>query len=102
VEVVKKVLIAAEQKKVLDGQVILLNQRIEGLQVVIKNLEEKDSATVAAYNAQLEAMKEQKEIFQSQLDGYEKLLRREKRKRFWTGAAGILTTGAMTYLLITK
>jgi ASC-1-like (ASCH) protein len=102
VEVVKKVLIAAEQKKVLDGQVILLNQRIEGLQAVVKNLEEKDSATVAAYNTQIEVMKEQKEIFQSQLDGYEKLLRKEKRKRFWTGVLGAATTAGATYLLITK
>ena len=102
VETIKKVLIAAVQKKVLDGQVALLTQRIDGLNEIIKNLNEKDSASVKLYADQLQVMKQQKDLFQSQLDGYEKLLRKERRKRFWTGAAGVLATGAATYLFITK
>lgn len=102
VETVKKVLIAAEQKKVLDGQVILLNQRIEGLTEIIRNLNEKDSASVALYNSQMAVMKDQKQLYQDQLNGYEKLLRKEKRKRFFTAAAGTLATGAALYLYISK
>jgi ASC-1-like (ASCH) protein len=102
VEVIKKVLVAAEQKKVLQDQTVLLNQRIEGLNKIIVTLNEKDSASIALYEEQVEAMKAQKEIYQSQLDSYEKLLRKEKRKRFWTGALGMATTAAMGYMFISK
>jgi len=47
-------------------------------------------------------MKEQKALYQTQLDGYERLLRKEKRKRFWVGLLGAATTAGATYLLITK
>lgn len=101
-EVLKKVLVAAEQKKGLEVQVVFLNERITGLQQVIKNLNEKDSASILLYNNQLQVMKDQKALYQDQLNGYEKIIRREKRKRFWTGFAGAATTITATYLFITK
>lgn len=102
VETIKKVLIAAEQKKVLESQVTLLNERIFGLNEIIKNLNEKDSVSVKTYNDQLAVMRQQKELFMDQLNGYERLLRKERRKRFWTAVGGVVTTGLATYLFITK
>lgn len=102
VETIKKVLIAAEQKKVLEGQVILLNQRIMGLNDIVRNMVEKDSVTVKLYNDQIQITKEQKSLCQSQITSLEKAVRKERRKRFWTGAGGVVTTGIALYLFATK
>ena len=102
VETIKKVLIAAEQKKVLEGQVILLNQRIMGLNDIVRNMVEKDSVTVKLYTDQIQITKEQKSLYQSQITSLEKAVRKERRKRFWTGAGGVVRTGIALYLFATK
>lgn len=102
VETIKKVLIAAEQKKVLEGQVILLNQRIMGLNDIVRNMVEKDSVTVKLYTDQIQITKEQKTLYQSQITSLEKAVRKERRKRFWAGAGGVVTTGIALYLFATK
>lgn len=53
VNVIKKILIAAEQKKVMDQQVVILNDRIAGYQSQIIIIHEKDSATVELYERQI-------------------------------------------------
>ena len=80
----------------------ILQERITGLQSQIKILNEKDSVTVQKYNEQLIVMKDQRTLFEDQLKGYEKLLRKEKRKRFFTAAAGVVTTGLAAYLYLSK
>jgi hypothetical protein len=102
VAVIKKVLAAAEQKKVLEAQLSILEGRITNFQEMIQTFAVKDSLTVATYDTQLKAYKEEKAIYQDQLKGYERLLRRQKRKTFLTGAAGLLTTGAALYLFMQK
>lgn len=87
-----------EKQKDID----ILQDRITELQGIITNLKEKDSVSVQLFRDQLEVMKQQKTLFQDQLNGYERLLRREKRKRFWSSAAGIAATGIATYLFISK
>lgn len=94
----KRILTAAEQKKVLDGQVVILNDRINLLQAIIDKQGEKDSVTVESYEQQLKVMREERTIFQDQIKTFEKLLRREKRKRMLTGAAGLISTGIVIYL----
>jgi hypothetical protein len=95
-------MIAAEQKKVLEQQVSILNDRIANYQVIISNLNEKDSITVAAYEKEIVLFKDEKAIYQDQIKGYEKLIRKQKRKTFFTAAGGILATAAMGYLYLTK
>lgn len=95
-------MIAAQEAKVLKEQKVLLEERIDNLKQQITALEEKDSEKTALFNNQLANLLEQKAIYTDQINTYEKLLRKERRKRFWTGAAGVVTTGVATYLLITK
>lgn len=102
IEVAKKVLVAAEQKKVLEQQIIVLNDRIANLQIIISNLNEKDSITVAAYEKEIQLYKDEKKIYEDQLKGYEKLLRKQRRKQFFTAAGGVVATGVMAYLYLVK
>lgn len=79
-----------------------LQARIAVLQSVILTLNQKDSATVKLYQEQLAVMKDQKALYADQLNGYEKLLRKEKRKRrFWQVLTGVVAGGA-GYLILTK
>ena len=102
VEVIRKVLIAAEQKKILEQQVTILNDRIAGFQQEIKLLTDKDAETVASYDRQIAEMLEQRKVFEQQLKDFEKIVRKERRKRFWTAAGGVVTTGIAAYLYIIK
>ena len=97
-EQIKAVLIDAEKGKVYKQQVTLLNSRIDNLGLQIKELEQKNDTLSLGMNNQIKLLSDQKGLFQSQLDGYEKLLRRERRKRTFTTIAGILTTGIAIYL----
>jgi hypothetical protein len=45
----KKLLTAAKQKDVLQERIVILNDRIAGLERTISSLNEKDSATVDGY-----------------------------------------------------
>ena len=100
--VIKKILAAAEQKKVLEQQVVILNQRISGLELTINDLAEKDTATVGSYERQIALMKDQRILFENQIKTFEKMVIKERRKRFWTSVAGTLTTGIGIYLYLTK
>ena len=102
VDVAKKVLIAAEQKKELDKQVSLLNERINNLQQLITALEDKNSLTAQGYQLQIKTLLEEKSTYEDQIATYEKLLRKEKRKRKAVAGAGITVVGILTYLLISK
>ncbi len=99
---IKAVLIDAEKGKVYKQQVTLLNSRIDNLGFQIKELEQKNDTLSSGMANQIKLLSEQKGLFQSQLDGYEKLLRRERRKRTFTTIAGGLITGIISYFYITK
>lgn len=88
-------MVAAEQKKVFEQQVSILTDRITGYETAIRTLTIKDSATVAGYEWQIRMMREQRAEL-------ERIIRKERRKRFFTGLGGVVTTGIVTYLLITK
>lgn len=100
--VLKKLLTAAEQKKVLDSQVVILQGRISLKDDIIRQLYQRDSITTLSYESEIKIYKEKEDVYKDQLAGYERLLRREKRKRFFITLSGLLTTGAMTYLFIKK
>jgi len=102
VPVIQKLLIAGEQKKVLEQQVVILNERIANYQTIIASLNSIDSLTVATYTAQIKVYKDEKAIYEDQLKGYERLLKKEKRKRFFTGVGGAIITGIVGYLYLKK
>jgi len=95
-------LISAKQGDALKQQVVILNDRIGLLQSIVKELELKDSASKSGYTAQIAALLEEKKIYQDQLNTYEKLLKRERRKRRLATAGGIITTGLVVFLSIKK
>lgn len=102
VPVVRKVLIAASQKKVADSLLKISEQQIIQLQATIKLLGEKDVELKTMYDGQLENLHQQVSVYKEQITGYEKLLRRERFKRRLITAAGIMATGAMFILYIIK
>ena len=87
----KELLISAREGDNAKQQVIVLQKRIDEKDIQLKALGGKDSATVAGYERELYLMKQQ-------LTSTQKALRREKVKRFFTGAAGLLSTAAMIYI----
>lgn len=98
----RRILIAAEQKKVLDEQVILLNQRIAGFEAIVQQYKEKDTATVGSYEREIAIMKEQRVVFETAIKDKEKEIRRYKRKLFWRTAGGVTLAAAGAYLYLTK
>lgn len=91
VVIAQKVLIAAEQKKVLEERVTILNERIVNLQGIIKDLQGRDSVTILTYEKQIKELELQRDI-------NEKLLKKEKRKRLWTGIAGVAATAGALFI----
>ena len=91
VPVAKELLIRAKEGDNAKQQVIVLQKRIDEKDIQLKAYQGKDSVTVASYNRELYLMKQQ-------LTSTQRALRREKVKRFFTGAAGLLSTAAMIFI----
>lgn len=102
VPVIQKVLIAAEQKKVLEERVLILNERITGFEQMITVYKDRDSVTVSSYEAQIKVMREQRVIWEAQISNLNKQLKREKRKRFWLGVGMVTSIAGGTFLYLTK
>ena len=98
----RRILTAAEQKKVLDEQVALLNQRIAGYESMVQQYKDKDTATVGSYEREIALMKDQRKIFETAISAKEKEIRRYKRKLFFRTAGGLMITGGLAYLYFTK
>lgn len=102
VEDVKKIYTAAEQNKLSEERINLLNKRITNYQGIISNLNQKDSATKAGHKAQLDIAKNEKEALLQNIGDLNKSLIRERRKKKWAIFGGLLTTGIAGYLWLTK
>jgi len=98
----RRILTAAEQKKVLDEQVVLLNQRISGYEAMVQQYKDKDTATVGSYEREIALMKDQRKIFETAIKDKEKEIKRYKRKLFFRTAGGVMIVGGLTYLYLTK
>lgn len=103
----REVLTAAKQKKVLDSLVIVLNNDIKSYEVVVRELQGKDSVNkeiVNTYKAMIETMKEQRLILENQITDLNKEIKRWKRKNRWTAIAGVVTTvgGIVATIFLTK
>lgn len=75
-------MIAAKQGDVLKEQVKILNEKVTLLQSMVLNLEQKDSANTSQSVNQVALFKQEIDLYKDQIKTFEKLLRREKRKRF--------------------
>lgn len=95
-------LIAASQKKVADSLLVIAEKQVAQLQNTITLLGEKDAEQKEMYDNQLDLLRQEITLYKDQISGYERLVRKERRKRRWATAGGILTTGVITYFLITK
>lgn len=102
VPVIKKVLIAASQKKVADSLLIIAEKQVKELQITIDILGDKSTEQKAMCDNQLEILHKEIDLYKDQINGYEKLLKRERRKRFFTAVGGVLTTSAALFLFISK
>jgi putative NADH-flavin reductase len=91
----RRILTAAQQKSILDSQVVILNQRITGQEQIISALNAKDTATVGSYERQIAVMKDERKIL-------EKEVKKIKRKLFWRTVGGVGLTAGLVALYITK
>lgn len=98
----RRILVAAEQKKVLEQQVEILNERIAGYEGIIEALQDRDSATVSGYEKQITLMKEQRIVFEGEIKELNKQIKKLNRKVFWTSVAGLAGMGTLTFLYLTK
>ncbi len=109
VEVIQQRLIEAKQgrelKKLVDvlrNDVSILSVEIEKFEKAIKELQDKNEKSeqiIAALNLNIQTMKDQRNILQTEIDRVTKELKKQKRKTTFTaiaGVAGIVLTG---YLL---
>ncbi len=97
--------ILAEKIGLLIADTALLNKRIFSKQeqiLLLESIHEHNQNIIKAMKVQLDLLNDEKLVFKEQLNSYEKLLRKEKRKRFLVSVAGILTTGITSYLLLKK
>ena len=98
----RKVYADALQKPILEERISILNERVANLQLLIKTMDDKDSVQKVYYEGQIYNFNQQIALYKDQINGYEKLVKKERRRRRLITGAGVLTTGAMIYLYMTK
>lgn len=98
----RKLVIAAEQSNILKTQIEILEGRELLSQKLISEMDSKYNMMEDFYKGQLDNMRQQGELYKDQIAGYERLLKRQRRKTFFTGAAGFITTGIALYLFAQK
>lgn len=89
--------IVQEKQKDIDT----LSARINILKEVISEYKEKEVINfnvVNSYEKQIIVLNSEKEIYKQQVFDFEKLLRKEKRKKKWTAISGIVTTAGAIWL----
>lgn len=111
-EKLRAVLSDAKQKPVLLERISLLsedmrllNQRIavkDSIILVLDSRDRNNDGIIRAYEDEKKTYKDQVALIQNQMHTLESMLRKEKRKRFWTGVGGTLTTGLALFLLFQK
>lgn len=98
----RKLLIAGEERNNLKRQVKNLEEQVRLLNEVIKEQESRDSVMSEYHVNQMNNLKEQIALCKEQIKVFEKMIRVEKRKRFWTGVFGMLSTIIMIFLSLKK
>lgn len=101
-DTLKGLIIAAKEGKEYKKQVGLLTERIALKDEIISQMNQRDSLVRAGYENQMAILKQELDLRKDQINGYERLLKKERRKRRAVAAGGIAATGAALYLYITK
>lgn len=94
-------LIAAQQKKLLQEEVTILEQRLQQKDAIVKAYEGKDNnnaAIIETYKAEIKVMKNQRAVYDTELKLINRTLKRQKRKTFFTALAGVASTTAAIFL----
>lgn len=104
----QKVMIAAEQRKVLQERVNLLtsdldllNSRIILKEAVITDLKDKESINaliITTFRNEISTMQDQRKIWEGEIKSLQKQLKKQKRKTFWTAMAGVASTAGAFWL----
>lgn len=97
-EAIRGVLTAAKQKKVQDTLIELQRQDIADLNQQIHYLKAKDSTSreiMKSYQGIVTTMQDQRKLLEREVNKW-------KRKTRWTAISGVVLTGLVTFLLITK
>lgn len=98
----KKVYAAAAQKRVADSLLTIANSQLYELKAQVLLLAEKEQEQRNYFNREISNLENQIALYKDQVVGYEKLVKRERRKRFFTSVAGTLATGAVIFLSLKK
>lgn len=89
----KKVYAAAAQKQAADSMLRLAEKQIDELNVTLSLMDDRDREQRKFYQDQMNYLREEIKIHREQVSIMEKMIRKEKRKRFWASFAGVLATG---------
>lgn len=101
VDVVKRIMAAADSTPLLRERVDLVEQDKRTLAGIVKAFEGRDSlnaAIIGSYNKQIQAMAERGRLYDAELDNMRTLLKRERRKRTWLSIGGLAGIAAGIYL----
>lgn len=85
-----------------DSLVKIYEAQVSELKYNISLLSEKEQEEKNNYERQVSNLQQQIGILNEWVKADARLLKREKRKSFWSKVAGIVTTGVISYLYITK
>lgn len=83
----------------------VLNLRINEKEAIVSGLKQKDSLNkevIKLYDKEISVMKDQRKIFEGQIKYDNKMIRKLKRKIFFTSLSGVAIVGALTYLYLSK
>lgn len=96
--ILEKVLIAAKQKKVQDTLINILRSDISILEQMKSTLMQKDTTNqqiIISYRSQVGNLEQQKIVLQKEVKKW-------KRKTTWTALSGLVLTGLVTFLFVSK
>lgn len=99
--VFRKIMAAADSTKLLLYQVNLQKEDLSVRDERIANLITRDSVRVGIVNSkdqQISIMGEQRKLYDAEISNVTKLLKKEKRKRWWTAVGGIVAASGAFWL----
>lgn len=99
VHVIQKLLIAAQQKDILEDEVRTLNERIIEKEKQLSASNARDSSLIVSLNKEIGFLKDQKGIALGEITALNKRLKRARRTARWASVAGVITTVAAAILI---
>lgn len=101
-QVVRERLTQARLYKYTDSLLKISEAQLSELKAQVSLLTEKEQELRNYFNREISNLENQVALYKDQVVGYEKIVRREKRKRFFSNLLGGLATAGAVYLAVTK